>query len=146
MAEKIFISHSLSEEMILTGQALINKLDETNAKVAAAFWLLEDNESTWELIIVSPLVESEGSRNYYKIINEINDLVEPNKKIISLHNIRVSGNNNKFVKAIKNSVLGNAVLGNNRLGRNFLSGAYFEDMYLYRMDWALLAQTLDKAS
>lgn len=143
MAEEIFISHLLSEEMILAGQALINRLDETNAKVAAAFWLLEDNESNWELTIVSPLVESEGSRSFYK---KINDLNKSAKNIISLHNIRVSSNNNRFVKALKNSVLGNAILGNNRLGKNFLSGVYFEDMYLYKMDWNLLSQTLDKAS
>jgi hypothetical protein len=132
--------------MQLAGNSLIKRLDESNAKVAAAFWILEDKEKNWELTIVSPLVECEGPRNYYKRINDINDSVNADESVVSLHDIRVSNTNNRIVKAIKNSVLGNAVLGNNRLGRNFLGGVYFEDMYLYRMDWELLSQKLNKAS
>lgn len=146
MAKEIFITQWFSDEMLLAGNSLIKRLDESNAKVAAAFWILEDKEKNWELTIVSPLVESEGPRNYYKRINDINDSVKADEEVVSLHDIRVSNTNNRIVKAIKNSVLGNAILGNNRLGRNFLGGVYFEDMYLYRMDWELLSQKLNKAS
>ncbi|ESS69310.1 hypothetical protein MGMO_137c00040 [Methyloglobulus morosus KoM1] len=146
MAKEIFITQWFSDEMLLAGETLLKHLDETNAKVAAAFWILEDKDKAWELTIVSPLVENEGPRNYYKRINDINQSAKIDEKVVSLHDIRVSNNNNRIVKAIKNSVLGNAVLGNNRLGRNFMSGVYFEDMYLYRMDWELLSQKLDKAS
>ncbi len=146
MAKEIFITQWFSDEMLLAGNALIKRLDESNAKVAAAFWILEDKEKNWELTIVSPLVESEGPRNYYKRINDINDSVKADEGVVSLHDIRVSNTNDRIVKAIKNSVLGNAILGDNRLGRNFLGGVYFEDMYLYRMDWELLSQKFNKAS
>lgn len=146
MAKEIFITQWFSDEMLLAGETLIKRLDESNAKVAAAFWILEDKEKTWELTIVSPLVESEGPRNFYKRINVINESAKTDELVISLHDIRVSNTDNRYVKAIKNSVLGNAVLGNNRLGRNFMGGVYFEDMYLYRMNWDLLSQKLDKAS
>jgi hypothetical protein len=146
MAKEIFITQWFSDEMLLAGESLIKRLDESNAKVAAAFWILEDKEKNWELTIVSPLVESEGPRNYYKRINDINDSTKTDEGVISLHDIRVSNTNNRIVKAIKNSVLGNAILGNNRLGRNFMGSVYFEDMYLYRMDWRLLTQKLDQAS
>lgn len=146
MAKEIFITQWFSDEMLLAGNSLIKRLDDSNAKVAAAFWVLEDKEKNWELTIVSPLVECEGPRNYYKRINDINDSVNADESVVSLHDIRVSNTNNRIVKAIKNSVLGNAILGDNRLGRNFLGGVYFEDMYLYRMDWELLSQKLNKAS
>lgn len=146
MAKEIFITQWFSEEMLLTGETLIKRLDESKAKVAAAFWVQEEKDKAWELTIVSPLVESEGPRNFYKRINDINESAKAEEKVISLHDIRVSNTNNRFVKAIKNSVLGNAILGNNRLGKNFLSGVYFEDMYLYRMDWEMLSDKLDKAS
>jgi len=101
---------------------------------------MDTEKKAWELTIVSPLVESEGPRNYYKRINDINESTKPEEAVISLHDIRVSNTNNRIVKAIKRSVLGNAILGNNRLGRNTIGDVYVEDMYLYRMDWKLLSQ------
>ncbi|PPD45070.1 MAG: hypothetical protein CTY16_10720 [Methylobacter sp.] len=133
-----------SKEMVIAGENLIKRLDESDAQVQAAFWLLDDKEKTWELTIVSPLVESEGPRNYYKRINDINESTN-SEEVISLHDIRVSDTNNRIVKALKRSVLGTAILGNNRLGKNFIGGVYFEDMYIYRMDWALLDNNTAKA-
>jgi hypothetical protein len=135
VAKEIFMTMWLSNSMILAGETLIDKLDASEGEVVAAFWLLEGVEKTWELTIVSPLVESEGPRNYYKRINQINEAANPDEEVISLHDIRVSNTNNRIVNALKNSVLRNATLKNNRLGKNFIGGEYFEDMYLYRLDW-----------
>lgn len=142
MAKEIFMTQWFSDEMLLAGESLIKRLDETDAKVQAAFWLLDAEEKTWTLTIVSPLVESEGPRNYYKRINNINKTANPDEEVIALHDISVSDTDNRIVKAIKRSVLGDAVLGNNRLGRNTLGGVYIEDMYLYRMDWELLEDNI----
>ncbi len=146
MAKEIFMTQWFSEQMLLAGESLINRLDETNAKVQAAFWLLDAEDKTWKLIIVSPLVEIEGPRNYYRRINNINESAKPDEDVIALHDISVSNTDNRIVKAMKRSVLGNALLGNNRLGRNTLGGVYIEDMYLYRMDWESLDQTLKTAN
>ena len=131
-----------SDQMLLAGESLIKRLDETDAKVQAAFWLLDAEDKTWKLTIVSPLVESEGPRNYYKRINDVNESAKPDEDVIALHDISVSDTDNRIVKAMKRSVLGNAMLENNRLGRNTLGGVYIEDMYLYRMDWELLGDTV----
>lgn len=137
-AKELFITQWLSQEMLSAGDTLIKRLDRTNAKVYAAFWLLDTEENAWKLVIVSPLVEIEGPRSYYKRINDINQLAKPDENIIALHDISVSDTENRIVNAIKHSVLGNAILGNNRLGRNTINDIYIEDMYLYRMDWKLL--------
>lgn len=138
MAKKLFITEWLSKEMILAGQFLIEKLDKTNAKVYAAFWLLDAEEKIWKLVIVSPLVETEGTKNYYKRISDIYQAVAIDEDIVALHDIDVCDTDNRIINALKNSVLGNAILGNNRLGKNIINGIYIEDMYLYRMDWTLL--------
>jgi hypothetical protein len=138
MAKELFITQWLSQEMLVAGEALIKRLDEANAKVYAAFWLLNAEDNIWKLIIVSPLVEIEGPRSYYKRINDVNQSANPDENIIALHDISVSDTDNRIVNAIKTSVLGNAVLGNNRLGKNTISGVNIEDLYLYRMDWNLL--------
>jgi hypothetical protein len=114
MAKEIFMTQWLSEEMCLAGQSLIEQLDKTNAKVLAAFWLMDVEERTWKLVIVSPLVETEGPRNYYKRINDINKSAGSDEVIISMHDIEASNTNNRIVKALKKTVFGNAKLGNNR--------------------------------
>jgi hypothetical protein len=144
VAKEIFMTQWFSDPMLLAGESLIKRLDETDAKVQAAFWLLDAEDKNWKLTIVSPLVESEGPRSYYRRINDINESAKPNEEVIALHDISVSNIDNRIVKAIKRSVLGNAILGNNRLGRNTLGGVYIEDMYLYRMDRALLSDNIPK--
>jgi hypothetical protein len=142
VAKEIFMTQWFSQEMLLSGESLIKRLDEADSKVQAAFWILDAEEKTWKLTIVSPLVESEGPRNYYRRIDDINESAKPDEYVIALHDIDVSDTDNHIVKAIKRSALGNAILGNNRLGRNTLGGVYIEDMYLYRMDWESLGDNI----
>ncbi len=146
MAKEIFITQWFSNDMLSAGESLIKRLDESDLKVLAAFWIQDAEDKTWKLTIVSPLVESLGPRNFYKCINDINRSVSPDEEVIALHDISVSNIDNRFVKAIKHSVLGNAILGNNRLGRNTLDGVYIEDMYLYRIDWKPLENNKPNAS
>lgn len=146
MAKELFITQWFSEQMRLAGERLINQLDETDSDVQAAFWLLDAEEKTWKLTIVSPLVESEGPRSYYRRIDDINESANPDEEIIALQDISVSNTDNRIVKALKNSVLGSATVGNNRLGRNNLSGVHIEDMYLYRMDWKSLGSSISSVA
>lgn len=131
-----------SQEMLLAGESLIKRLDETDSQVQAAFWILDAEDKTWKLTIVSPLVEREGPKSYYRRIDNINESAKADEYVISLHDINVSDTDNRIVKAMKRSMLGNSILGNNRFGRNTLGGVYIEDMYLYRMDWALLGNNV----
>ncbi len=131
-----------SQEMLLAGESLIKRLDEIDSKVQAAFWILDAEDKTWKLTIVSPLVESEGPKSYYRRIDNINESAKADEYVIALHDINVSDTDNRIVKAMKRSMLGNSILGNNRFGRNTLGGVYIEDMYLYRMDWALLGNNV----
>lgn len=146
MAKEIFITQWFSKEMLLVGESLIKRLDATDAKVYAAFWLLNEEEKTWKLTIVSPLVGSEGPKKYYRRIDDINESTQADENVIALHDISVSDTDNRIVKALKNSVLGNSILENNRLGRNTIGGVYIEDMYLYRMDWNLLENNIAKTA
>lgn len=142
MAKEIFMTQWFSQEMLLAGESLIKRLDETDSQVHAAFWILDAEDKTWKLTIVSPLVESEGPKSYYRRIDDINESAKPDEYVIALHDINVSDTDNRIVKAMKRSMLGNSILGNNRFGRNTLGGVYIEDMYLYRMDWALLGNNV----
>lgn len=143
MAKEIFITQWLSEQMISAGETLIKRLDDTDSKVQAAFWILDIEQSIWKLTIVSPLVTIDGPKSYYRRINTINESAKPDEYIVALHDITVSGTDHYIVKAFKQSVLGKAILGNNRFGKNTIGGVYIEDMFLYRMDWNLVEMNLD---
>lgn len=131
-----------TDAMRLAGESLVRKLDESGAQVVAAFWLL-DEEKNWELTIVSPLVGTDGPRDFYKRINDINQSCPDEESIVSLHDIRVSNIQNRIVNALRNSVLEATRLGNNRLGRNYIDGIFIEDMYLYKIDWNMLSKLND---
>ncbi len=143
MAKEIFITQWFTDTMRLAGESLVKKLDDSGAQVAAAFWLLDGEDKNWELTIVSPLVGSEGPRNYYKRINDIYEYCSDDESIVSLHDIRVSNIHNRIVDGMKNTVLAGARLGNNRMGKNYIDGIYIEDMYLYKIDWDMLSKLGD---
>lgn len=130
-----------SDEMLLAGESLIQRLDQTDAKVQAAFWLLDAEDTIWKLTIISPLVESDGPRNYYRRIDDINESAKPDEAVIALHDISVNNTHNRIFKAflsIRDTVLWNEKLWvKKRLGKNFIGSVYFEDMYIYRMDFEL---------
>lgn len=142
MAKEIFMTQWFTDAMRLAGESLVRKLDESGAQVVAAFWLL-DEEKNWELTIVSPLVGTDGPRDFYKRINDINQSCPDEESIVSLHDIRVSNIQNRIVNALRNSVLEGTRLGNNRLGRNYIDGIFIEDMYLYKIDWNMLSKLND---
>lgn len=139
MAKEIFITQSFTDAMCQAGESLVRKLDNSGGQVAAAFWLLGE-EKNWELTIVSPLVGSDGPRNFYKRINDIYESSPDDENVVSLHDIRLSNIHNRIVEAIKNSVLAGSQLGNNRMGKNYIGGIYIEDMYLYKIDWDMLSK------
>lgn len=142
MAKEIFMTQWFTDAMRLAGESLVRKLDESGAQIVAAFWLL-DEEKKWELTIVSPLVGSDGPREFYKRINDIYESCSDEESVVSLHDIRVSNVHNRIVNALRNSVLAGAQLGNNRLGKNYLDSTFIEDIYLYKIDWNMLAKLND---
>ncbi|WP_367154350.1 hypothetical protein [Methylomonas sp. HYX-M1] len=143
MAKEVFMTQWFTDAMRLAGESLVKKLDESGVQVAAAFWIQDVEEKNWELTIVSPLVGSEGPRSLYKRINDIYEACSDDEDVISLHDIRVSSIHNRIVNAMRNSVLTGAQLANNRMGRNYIDGIYIEDMYLYKIDWDMLAKLND---
>jgi hypothetical protein len=142
MAKELLISRWLSEEMIVAGSALVARLAAENAQLAAACWVQFDVEKAWKLLLISPLVAEQGPRRFYKRVNDVNKALGEQDWIVSLHDIDVSTPQHRLIQALKASVLFGAELRDNRFGQNYFNGVYVEDMYLYQLDWALIA---DKA-
>ncbi|MBL4606672.1 MAG: hypothetical protein JKY01_02450 [Pseudomonadales bacterium] len=132
MAKDILVTESLSDSMIKTGAKLIERLDANNAAIKSSFWLYSHEEKTWKLIVASPLVDTEGPREYYKRIVAMNGQAENSEEIISLNDIGVTNTSNQIAQLLKFAIdTGEGVAGI-RFSKNTINGIFIEDTYIYR--------------
>ena len=79
MAKDVLVTEVLSDQMSKAGAKLVERLDAVGSEVKSAFWLFLSEEKTWKLILASPLVGSEGPRNFYKKVIKYLFLLSLNK-------------------------------------------------------------------
>lgn len=132
MAKDLLVNEILTEEMIEAGVKLISLLDEENAVVKSAFWLFYSEERTWKLIISSPLVGSEGPRDFYKKIVLANQKLSDAENMISLNNIGVTNTDNQIVQLLRVAIVTGDGISGIRFSRNTINGVFIEDSYVYR--------------
>ena len=132
MAKDILVTESLSSPMVQAGFNLIERLDNSGSQIKSAFWLYFSEDKAWKLIIASPLVDSEGPREFYRKIVNANAIADENEEVISLNDIGVTGPNNHIVQLIKIAVTTGEGISGLRFSRNTINGNYIEDSYIYR--------------
>ncbi len=132
MAKDILVTESLSDSMIQSGIKLIERLDAVNTNIKSSFWLYVSEEKIWKLIIASPLVDTEGPREYYKKIVEVNALAGELEETISLHDISVTNTSNQIVQLLKSAINTGKEIAGIRFSKNTINGMFIEDTYIYR--------------
>lgn len=131
MAKELLITETLTEEMKTAGAKLIKRLDEDNGQVISAFWLFSEEDRLWKLIIASELVISDGPISYYRRISTLNEQTKNTDQVISLHDIRVVGPDQKIVQLLPRvtaTANGGSIAGT----RNAINGVFIDDVYIYR--------------
>ncbi len=132
MAKDILVTERLTDSMMDAGAKLVARLDKNSADVKSAFWLFLSEEQLWKFIVASPLVDSIGPREYYKKINEANQLAKDSENVISLNDIGVSNTKNQVVQILKMAIATGDVISGIRFSRNTINGVFIEDTYIYR--------------
>ena len=56
MAKEILVTENLTDSMMNAGEKMLARLDQKDAEVESAFWMLFPEEKLWKLIIASPQV------------------------------------------------------------------------------------------
>lgn len=132
MAKDVLVTEVLSEQMITAGSKLVERLDVSNSEVKSAFWLFSPEERFWRLIVASPLVITEGPKNFYKRIVAVNQLATEKEWVISLNDIGVVGTDHQIVQLIRHAIgTGNGISGI-RFSRNTINGYFIEDAFVFR--------------
>jgi hypothetical protein len=134
MDKELVVRENLSKEMIKSGERLIKRLDQSNSNVEAALWFFSQDEKIWKMIIISPLVKTEGPRNYYKRILKANKTADESEALISLNDISADDTSNPLFNLFNKTVsTGNKITGI-RLSKNTVNGTFIDDSYVYRIN------------
>lgn len=136
MVKELVVRESLTEEMISAGASLTKRLDEENLDIKGSFWFLETEKESWELVIVSPLVESEGPRSLYEKVVQANKKAGESESIIPLNNIEVVSERNELVNLLRTAISTGDGISGIRFTRNAIDGHFIEDAYIYRLNVA----------
>lgn len=132
MAKDILVTEGLTDSMMKSGAKLIQRLDAISSEVKSAFWLYFPEEKIWKLIIASPLVDTEGPREYYKKVVEANSQATLDEEIVSLNDISVTNTTNQMVQLLKLMIGTGDNISGIRFSRNTINGVFIEDTYIYR--------------
>ena len=84
------------------GEKLIRALDDMGVEVRSAFWFFDSDGDEWRLVLSLPLVEREGSKAAYDIIQTA--LVKAHIKGLFLRQIDVEAPQDPLVSLIRRSV------------------------------------------
>lgn len=134
MDKELVVRELVSDQMIEAGKTLIERLDESNSDVRAAFWMFFPDEKRWKLIIASQLVKYDGPRQFYKRVVEANKKADELESVISLNDVSVTGTSDALVNLLSGAIsTGNEISGI-RFSRNAINGTFIEDSYIYRIN------------
>jgi hypothetical protein len=122
---------------INVGRELILGLERGGVPISAAFWLQDDEDGRWQLVLSSPLADSQDVRGIYREIWNIlpglasrygvgsNDLAD--------YRINVVGQHANLVREIKNKVRTGDELQEIRLDELHMAGRKYRSSRIYRV-------------
>jgi hypothetical protein len=134
MGKELVVREVLSEQMIAAGAKLVERLDQSQSNVQAALWLFLPEEKTWEMIVISPSVKTDGPRSFYKRILEANKKADESESIISLNDIKVADTSNPLINVLRTAISTGSGITGIRFSKNTINGTFIEDSYIYRIN------------
>jgi hypothetical protein len=134
MAKELVVTELLSDPMIEVGERLVERLDESNSDVQAAFWMFFPDEKRWKLIIVSQFVKQDGPRQFYKRVVEANKKADESELVVSLNDIGAADTSNTLVNLLRAAISTGDEISGIRFSRNTIDGTFIEDSYIYRIN------------
>ena len=134
MVREVVVREFLSEPMIEAGKRLIERLDESDSDVQAAFWMFFPDEKCWKLIIASESVGLDGPRQFYKQVVEANKKADESESVVSLHDVGATDTSDTFVNLFRTAISTGDEIAGIRFSRNAINGTFIEDSYIYRIN------------
>src|SRR5271165_3994569 len=99
MAEEILVKEQLTPEMITVGRDMSLRLRDRGFELVSSFWFYHLESNSWRLVLASPVVDREGPRKAYEIIDQI--LQENWDMGLWLRDISALSPSNRLVQAVR---------------------------------------------
>lgn len=125
---------ALVEPDIEDGSRLIHELDGKGFRALAALWFFLSEESEWRLLIASPIVDQEGPKKAYQMVQSVLEGMSPTT--LSLQNISVVSIRDPRVQLLGQAIQTGHDLTGIRFSKNTVNGVFIDDAYIYRLEAA----------
>ena len=126
------VANALTDELIASGKSFVNKLDDSNTKVNAAFWLLSPEHNFWQLMISLRGAEKDGpKKTYTKIQRAISKIEKPSS--LSLDDVTLLKSSTPILKLMKTAVRTGPEVSGIRFTNNVINGQLIPGAYIYRI-------------
>lgn len=133
MADYLLVTESLSQQMIDAGAEFIRTLDSSGPEVRAAFWYYLESSDSWQLVIATPDVQSQGPKRIYEQLQTILGESKEGGQI-ALRDISVVSPEDSLIKVLRLGIRTGATgVSGIRFSRNTINGQFIRDAYIYRL-------------
>ncbi|MGK6351360.1 hypothetical protein [Parapedobacter sp. DT-150] len=120
----------LVDELYDAGRKLITALDKKGIRIPTAFLAkLSDDDYAWSLLVAMDGVKANGSRPYYKRIQET---ILENNIPISLADIRVIDVRDNLAQSLQKMLHTGDEIGRINFFGHYINGQRFPDAVIYR--------------
>jgi len=121
----------LVDKDIRDGRKLIEALDRSKFGLSGALWFYFSDANDWLLLLVSPLVDTEGPTSCYRKIQSVIEGM-PRDFGIPLSSISVVSPTDSLIRLLRKAI---HVEGTSRMRfrRNTINGVFIEDALIYRL-------------
>ncbi len=142
MAEEIVVKEPLTRELKEMGREMSLRLRERGFELVCSLWLYHPESNRWRLVLASPIVDREGPRKAYEIIEQI--LQENWEMGIWLRDISAVSPSDPLIQALRS--LGKiellppnyALFPRDDVGRKYtrsrLGDIFLEDAYIFLVE------------
>jgi hypothetical protein len=132
MGETILVIVDLSPGLFADGRLLVHALDARGLLFDAAFWLLDEENGNWHLVLSNKSVHEMGSLSYYKKIHRVLDKLTLQSDIwigmLSVVDLRTP-----LVQALRGSLGAAGRVDGVRLSNTIVGGVRIPACLIYRV-------------
>ena len=132
MAETILVRPDLTPGMIEAGRELVASLDVHAMAFEAAFWLMDDENGQWHLVLSSRAIKIDGSRALYADVIKVISTLRL-RQYLWIGMISIVGHRTPLVKSLHETLGMAASVDGVRLDGAFVGGVSVPGCLLYRL-------------
>lgn len=126
----------LVEKQILEGKLFLSQLDKAGLEIKAAFWMYDETDSSWKLLIASSSDKLNVNKNILDAYGTLTNIMRtiPDLSLISASDIVLIPLDHPLIKNLGPLIKTGSDIADMRFSNTLLNKIYVEGMHLYRMN------------